>query len=521
MKEGHRETKEPVDDGAGWNPKRSAGLGVTVAVVFIALFMLVPGGARAGPSGMPCITCVCMHDCGGGTCPTPYTVDLTSAIANLDATDATITYQAASGSPAAGGTANVYWGPNTNYPYTAATGQTFVLGVTYPADSLSYLIPSTTYYYKIVATAYCTDSAGTHTYTGTLTGSWTTPADAVQTISGTIYDANGAVDTSGDLYVSIGCVSGGTPGWTLTSTTGTYGVTVYNAYSGWACNSQGYVVSLENYPVDWTQELGVDSGVWVNHWNETIVVPAPQVVNFYLPMNYVSGFVPMTYDFTNSPYTTYTISSSSTFTTQVSYGLSISGAIDGVSVGGGTSYQSSMTATQSSTYTGPTGDSVILQEKFLVTGTEVFNGFNRVVSLFPTYYEASGTIGSGPTSVADPLTQPACNTAPNILYCIDIDGQYQHSMSDGGSVTMSSSFNVGVSIPLDIPEIGITSGSVSASYTISFTTSNSASYSVGFTVNPPAGECYGFEWEYQGDNSNTNGMVAHVWNLGSEPASDC
>jgi len=494
-----------------WNSRRWA--------LWIAVLVMV--GASLGPLGMvrDARGMICCGGGGGGCWSAGTPIELSASV-STNPTNATVTYQASSSSQIPFGMANLYWGPSTSYPYTAVTGQGFGTAPTGSAtDFLNYLKPSTTYYYKITATDTCDGT----TYSGSTTGSWATGSDGMTSISGTIYDMNGNVAPA-NIYVALYCQgSSALAGWDLTSSTGQYSFTVYQgSYLGWVCPGN-YVVSVDNYPVDWAQELNVWSAVWSGHWNETIEVYDAQLVNFYLPTNYVSGWVPMTYDFaTNSQYVEFSVSSSSTFETQESYSLSVQGAINGVSVGGGTSYSATATTNVAKTLNGVEGDSFIIQQEYVVTGTAVFDAATRLVSLFPDFFEPSGSMGSGPTSVGDWLPQPACNSDPGVVYC-----EYQetstpnsYSMTDGGSYTLSSSFNMGVSVPISLPGIGVT-GSVSDSYTTSFATTSSTSYTVSFTVASPSTTCYGFVYEFQGDGSSQYGVVAHVWGLGSEPSSDC
>ena len=92
-----------------------------------------------------------------------------------------------------------------------------------------------------------------------------------------------------------------------------------------------------------------------------------------------------------------------------------------------------------------------------------------------------------------------------------------YSMTQGGSYTLSSSYNVGVSVPVDIPGIGTLTLGLTDSYTTSFT--SSTSFTVGFSYTyPTQTQCYGYEYVFQGNNSGSNGVVIHVWNLGTQSA---
>jgi hypothetical protein len=259
----------------------------------------------------------------------------------------------------------------------------------------------------------------------------------------------------------------------------------------------------------------------IGTWNATFVVWDRPFVDADIPSNYVSGFIPMTYDFTNSSYVQFSITSSSTFTTTESYNLSVQGAVSGLSIGGGTSYSASTSVFTSSTISGVTGDSFVLQQSYLTSGTWVFNAlFNRVIRLFPDYY-APYVTGSGPTNVSDWLSRPACGSDPGVVICeaYEASTPFSRTMLAGGSYTLGSSFDVGVTASYDIDGLVAVSAGFKVDYSTSFT--SSTSYGISFTVSPPSGVCYGFEYEFQGDGSGTSGVVAHVWNLGDQPQSEC
>jgi hypothetical protein len=498
-----------------------------VMILATFVFLIVPSPVAADPLKV-CQQCpnnpsLCQPNCGSlPPCPGNYMLYIGSGMLTITSTNASIQFWLLSTSGETSALSSLTWGPNTNYAFTALNNQG--VGTTGSVTAfIDYLDPSATYYYHVHAWTSCTDSSGPHQYTGDYYGSWTQAADPSPApfnyyIQGTVRDTNG-VSAPANIFVQATCEDGGGGfgNGTKTNSAGYYSMNLL--MGNWCANHGGYVVQVRN------QVLNVNGGYssqWGGRWNETIVIWAPQVVNFYLPLDYVSGFVPLTYDFTNSSYVLFTVSGSSTFTTQEGYALSIQGAISGVSVGGGTSYSASASATTQSTVPGVTGDSFVMQQEYSVTGTMVFNAVDgRQVSLFPNFYQPSGTIGSGPTTVSDWLPRPACNSDPGVVYCVDFEGSqpFSNSMSAGGSYTLGSSFNWGISESVDIPGLGPVSASVTESYTTSFT--SSTSYTISFSVASPSNVCYGFEYVYQGDNSGAYGVVAHVWNLGNQPQSDC
>lgn len=416
-------------------------------------------------------------------------------------------------------TVTLTWGNTTSYPFTAVSKGQYASGSQYSVF-LDYLQPGKTYDYKLVGTS-------TGFSQGTLTGSNTTGSEQSYfntwgtTIRGLVHDVNNNPAPPG-VYVEVTCTAGNDFFWGTTNSVGAYDITVVDSAGKPACSDSNgyYVVQVLTMP-HLLGTSGQYSTQWSGRWNETIVVWDLQFVNLFLPINYVSGYIPMTFDFTNSTYVLFTVTTSSTLTTSESYARSVQGAIHGIGVGGGTSYSSSAFVTTQSSYPGVTGDSYEMLQEYDVSGTEVFSMLNRAVTLFPEFYEPSGSISSGPTSLADWLTRPACNSNPGVVYCIDFEGSqpYSNSMTSGGSYTLSSSFNLGITGSPDIPGIGTLSASVSDSYTTTLT--SVTSYTVSFTVSSPSNVCYGFEYEFQGDNSGTSGVVAHVWNLGDQPLGNC
>jgi hypothetical protein len=488
----------------------------TGLILFLALIVWAStsvGLVSASPDH-PCICPQCGPEIcggGGGSCPLPYSLSLQSATVT-NATNSTVFFWLTSASGESSASAVLSWGTSTSYGYSqsgvADTSSRY-------ATPLNFLDPNTKYDYKVTASTSCTDSSGTHTYGGSTSGSWTTGSDSATSMTGVIYNtAEGTAPPNQEVY--LGCFSStgklATQNYAYTRTGGTYTVSV----GSYSCAS--YAIEYEN----WGVINGQSAPVWKGEWNETIVVYAYGDYNLYVPSNYVSGFIPMTYDFTNSSYALFTVTSSSTLTTAESYALSVQGAIAGVGVGGGTSYSTdAYIATESST-PGVTGDSFVMQQEYDVSGNMVLNAVaGRAVTLFPVFYTPNGNIGSGPTTVSDWLPRPACGSDPGVVFCRDFEGSqpFTDTMTSGGSYTLASSFNVAVSESINIPGLGTGSASVSDSYTTSFT--SSTSYSVELSVAPPSGVCYGFEYEFQGDNSDNYGVVAHVWNLGDQPQGEC
>lgn len=468
---------------------------VVAFMILMALSNALIGGARGGGTEGP--TCV------------KYNITFSGVGVTTTSTNASLHWSVSQTA-----SVSLAWGNTSTYGFTALNGQGETTGGT---SYINFLEPNTKYYYRLSASASC-GSSGSYASTFT-TQAW--PVVDMYSpsawVNGTVSSPGGNGSRPAGLTVQVGCLNpllDAQPRYGYTDSSGNYSILVWSpTFQPLTCvpDKLPLIVQLQNY----------GGTMWKGHWNETIVIWAPQSVNFYLPTNSVSGFIPMTYDFTNSSYVQFTLTTSSTLTTSESYGLSIQGAMDGVAVGGGLSYLTSAWVTTTSSYPGVTGDSYRMQQKFEVTGTEVFSVISRAVNLFPLFFEPSGSISSGPTSVTDWMSRPACDSDPGVVYCIYFQGSspYSNSMTSGGSYALSSSFQVSVSESLDIPGIGTGSGSIQGSYSTTLT--SQTSYTVGFTVSPPSNVCYRFEYVFQGDGSGTQGVVAHVWNLGDQPLSLC
>ncbi len=269
---------------------------LTPGVVLLSLMML-PGlslTALAAPANADplhvCTACpnnpsLCEPNCGtgggGGGCPVG-TLTVSVAVTNVNPTNATMTITYSSGS-----NLNVTWGNSTNYGlWDNTTNGPWPFTV-----FLNYLQPSWTYYYKVQAYESCWTGA-------TSTGHWTTGIEpSTVPLTGVVYDVNGTYDHSGNVAVYTQCADSGIvpPSvWSkvsFTNSLGQYSIQSW-LYSGYTpyYPCQGYDVQVLNWVASYT---GVGtSNVWLNHWNESIVVWAPQVVNFGLPTA-ITTWVPM------------------------------------------------------------------------------------------------------------------------------------------------------------------------------------------------------------------------------------
>jgi len=415
----------------------------------------------------------------------------------------------------------LYWGNTTNYGFTAINGTVYGSGgYTTPLD---YLEPSTTYYFHLIAT----ESPG---YPGVCPGSlashWGTPYDPLNQFSGRVTDVNGNPPPEAGIEVFIRCA----------------GPLQWNEYYSEA-NSAGYFTSqnlqknctsIGGYAI--TAFAGSPTGSpytnWLGHWNETIVVWAPQTVNFYLPRTFLSPTLVNYALFTNSAdvnleFCEYT-SSSYSYTTSTTVNVGILGL--------GSSYSSSIAV-------GGTFGSGGCTTTFGEPSDEEWGSYNTsggilvnnvagrsVINLWTQYYggKYGGGFGSsGP--LANPVSEPDSNAtacfAENTHWYQQIIGPHsEQTISLGASGTISKlgsdtlNFNVGSLLaPLVlIPGIGEVSSAILASLTLSSTWgySWSTTHTDGFNVTADiiTGATGGtFTAACQGSSTAGQGLAIEVW----------
>lgn len=421
-------------------------------------------------------------------CQGSVSVSVTST--TTTATDVTLQWHV--NAPTWPATVSMWWGNTTNYGFTAFSGKSVSSSST-QTTYINYLQPSTTYYYKFQAWAggYCSYPS---------TGTWGTGASSTSTISGTIYDAQSGATGPQSLIVEAWCAHNpsGPYVWSYTNGQGQYSFSVSSLNCGQygSGGAAAYdVVMGEATP-----------GYWTGHWNETMVVWAPQVVNFYLERNFIGPYVPVTLDFTDSSYATlsynYTVGVTTTYTFEVA----------------GNGGQSSSTFSQSE-YGSSTGSSLEDWVQYYTTGMIEFNAIaSRASSVLTSKFY--GAIQSSTTQnlASDPISPSSVSAAQcygnGLWYSYTITSQQTRggSVTISGSTTFTTGLNLDVSVSFDIPGSGV---SVGASVPIQYGVSSTQSYSNSFyfSVHNTDTANHVFRAYVQGGSSTTAGVVMHVWQL--------
>jgi hypothetical protein len=510
---------------------------VNVCLIMISgtfLFVVAPPPvlADSGGPGYKCIPCPggpgCEPNCGPPPpCPTPYTVGLGSSVP-LNSTNATILYWVTTSSPVPAAYSSLSWGLNTSYSWTAISNQS--VGFIPDKTFLDFLDPSTKYYYHVHAWTTCTDGSGTHHYVGDYYGSWSTRADYMTSISGFVRNANG-VAAPNNVWVQATCVntyygSFSSGGYTGDTSPGHYTISI----SGW---------QIANYSMCngiLIQVLNGEENLWTGFWNESVVVWMPQVVDFYLPSNYISPYFPAVLDFSNAAagYSTISYSSgtSTSYTTSFEYSWSV--GVGGTG-GSGTSSTSKTYSEGSSGGFQQQGGALDYIAQMETTGTVEFNAISRDWAM--TQMTLYGGLLNGEPAAQNPnfvqpsdwLTPMAMNQSSNTPKPYFIwnsgAGKYMEDVLDKtsgfyytGGVTTSTTLSVtggysaSFGLSPSLPGVGSVSLSVGAQWSQSSSTTytQELTYSVGM---PYGGSPICFDVIGQGGSSSPTSTTADMFGI--------
>jgi hypothetical protein len=457
-------------------------MGLSLVMIFTAfVFVVVPPPALAsGPvsSSPDCIPCPgggrCWPNCGPPppppSCPTPYALYIGSGMLATNPTNASIQYWLLDTSGETAASSSLTWGPNASYQYTAISNQGVGTSGSVTAF-IDFLDPSTTYYYHVHAWTSCTDGSGTHQYIGDYYGSFTTGLEATYVgqygavIRGVVYNANGGTAPAG-LEVYVQCT--GYSLWSqyaYTNAQGAYSISPALGATGCTTNGYGYyIVEVLNSVIS---NPGNPSVQWPGYWNESIVIWAVQFVNFYLPLNIIGPWIPQVVDYSNAPsgYSTISFSTSTKFTNSVVDNFAASGGAYVGPIGGGVSFQTSTTTSQSvttkSSYTSFQGSLEVL-DRFWTSGMVEFNAIDRSLNApVETPYGSEVYEEQGPSYITP--TNTGMYVIPGysaIKLSPQQQQQYQVTVTGSTTVSYNYSMNFGITVELDAVSftVGLTMG---------------------------------------------------------------
>ena len=413
--------------------RRSASRKSRVKAVLLSLivtttaffFIIAPEPVLASGVGPDCTPCP------GGIWCFPSCIHFAS-ITVTNATNTTIFFELVSSDAYV----SLVWGNTTNYGFWAIKNVHYLNGQWFEVF-LDYLQPSTTYYYKFTGNA-------TSQIMGTYTGQWTTSSEGTYVseygtvIRGVVYNANGAPAPAG-VEVEVQC-TGSKPYATfgVTNTNGAYSIDPIIGASTCTTDNDGYFIAeVQNYVnTPWPGEV---TTLWPGWWNESVVIWAAQFVNFYLPANFVSPYIPQAVDFSNANSTNgWTGITSITYTQTTSYTTAASYCWH-LFIWGGCSSSSQPVFDATHSYTSQAGNLVVSQ-RFWTSGTVEFVAMDRGAAITSTDYYADYGSPQFPAQqlVSDWLTPT--NTSPGHYYIntwgtggYGVKVTYQYPQ--GGSVT--------------------------------------------------------------------------------------
>lgn len=426
---------------------------------------------------------------GGGGCWTyhsPIGITVVSPGSTTNATNATVAFRISSSSVVTNGYFNLSWGNSTSYPFRAFSNVS--VGDTTPVSQfLNYLDPNWTYYYHIQGWVACDDSNGFHFYWGNDSGSFNTGADYTNVIAGTVEDVNGTYAPVG-LLVTASCYNSGTDyGYSASGHVVLYGEFSITINSQYCYDYQlGYAVSVDDWCY-WDSSCAANLGTtaWFAHWNETIVVWAPQNLQFILE-NVTQTAVPVSIGFVSAVDADTYLNLTSTSSTTTAYTVDLPMFLGPVYVGSydvQTSTISTVTLTQSS----GENKNFELFGMYNTTGNVLIDGigYNRLPHV--DWSQVWGVANSHlffPTRISDPKTLSDYNKNSNCAEWMEgITGHTSDIASVGvaGSTTEVSGLNFSFSYSGQI-DLGIAEAGVGAEFHVQATLSQTTGYSFAWNV---------------------------------------
>lgn len=423
-------------------------LWMALVISAIVLFLFTASTVRADPS-VTCKCPSCAPSCSSG-CP-KGTVGVSVSMASVDSTNVT-----AKVTVNVNATVYFYWGNTTAYGYTLLNGVRFSSSDLSNSYFVDYIEPSTTYYYEVEASTSCYS-------TGTTTGSWTTPSDSATAITGTVNDSGGAnAPSEFTIYASCGTPSSPDVWFGDTDTS-----ILPSGKSYFSLSTTDACVLAPG--VTYTVVAAADDpsffpGVWYNHWNESVVIWGPQVVNFVLPLNYATGEVPDFVDYSNAPanYTSLSQGAGEGYENAYTYSWSVGAQVIGIG-GGASGSTTSSTLVSENVVLGTTLGNLCYAVEYYVTGMIEFTGMTRAWSFLQT--------------LIDPHNGDFCDEIPHFQTPAD----WIHNATGNGAYLMdgpsTSKWNGGLE---DVP---LWEGNfISYSLTISTTTSTVTGVNYGFQL---------------------------------------
>jgi hypothetical protein len=409
---------------------------------------------------------------------------------------------------------------------------------------INYLNAAVEYNYELQAWNVCVTSS-THT------GDFTTQNEDVYLsasnyyITGTVYDDNGTTPTVTMTVVATCLVN--PEAWSaygITNSKGQYSIYVWvnNHGSGpdWACGEYGndgdgagaLLVTVEN---------GFNNNnQWTNRWNQSIIIWAPQVVNFDLRTTFIGPYQTLIAEPSNAPsgYSTLSYESTSSYYNSFTMQSSFSGGVY-VGLGGSVGYESSTTfsESESSTYSWVSSTGSLARiAKFWTSGTTEFDALNDQWFV-PTISEYGNPIQPEQGSQYTQTWMYPGSSAPGLYTFAGYTAlKLQPGNANSGNETFTSSTstvsNLSVSFDInpgaDLSAIlglpGILSTPLDLSWGFNFASVSTVSDSLHWEIDVPSGasaaECFDV-YGQGGSASQLTATVVGIWAYAVPSDGDC
>jgi hypothetical protein len=451
--------------------------------------MLVATGVRAAASAGPqCLPCTCTH-CNGGCTPAP-TFQFNYTTIRWEPTNVTL-WWADNANPAY--ISLQFWN-NSDYKFYSFSLQT---ETTFKgSNTIDYLDPNTTY--TLALSGWGTINGCTSTI-GYANNTYHTLSNTIQEFQGYVTGAGGGIGTN--LLVTETCVHQpdvyGLPfsGSTATNSNAHYVLPA----PGNPCSNSAYLIYVTNYPTSYNS--GYESGMWPGHWNVSIVTWAPQVVNFTLPVNFLGPLTPMVLDFTNDNFVSFNYQTGLITSTTSNWSLN------------GQGESTSVTSSDFTQLDSAAGYNLEYYAAYSETGTVEFNSVASRAVTTPSFAYVGPPVSTNQSSsrVSDPVTPFYNLSRDEVCYSKSGGEGATYSTSYSGWLQLSSGFNLGVSVSLDLGH-GLSVGSNVLTYSNSISNGGGQSWTLSYTIYVPTGGGTTNVWVYvQPGATNQVGPVVHAW----------
>jgi hypothetical protein len=497
-----------------------------LSLVVVGLFLISAAGGvarNAGSLGPQCLPCQCTH-CGGGCNPPLPALQFSAVVVTRNPTNVSLSWNTNNKA-----IISMYFGNTSYYGYTglALQNESTMHGSVF-IDNLQ---PSTTYFYQLTGWDYNSTCTGG---IGWLNGTWTTGSEMTYLnttgyyVQGTVYDSSNHTAPAG-IRVQVSCAYDPRDwdSWGVTDGSGFYSIYVFDKWTAQPpytfCNqfplgTQFMIVSVQN---------GFNGGgLWGGRWNLSVAIWEPQVVNFYLPANFISPYIFQITDFSNANssngmagYSDISYTTGTSYTTSETYCWTL------FWWWGQCSTQAAAT-TNVSTGWGSTNGNLLVSQRYVVTGTAAFSPINRTWTL--TQETFCAPYGQPQWPAQQPISDWLVphTSAKGVYLMKNFGGSGSQYMGRpvppggyimGSATTSTTNVTTGVkgwTLDLSVGYDGVGVGSVVASQQWSQTSSETNYFTLNWKLSVPNGnlEPTCFEVFGQGGSASSNTAdIIGVW----------